>query len=77
MCGVFVPMELLSDSVKRAGQFLPAYWYTMVNEMINGTAVFDKIKLVSYIGIEAAFVAAFAAVALLLFKLKFSSVRQS
>lgn len=77
LCGVFVPMELLSDSVKRAGQFLPAYWYTMVNEMINGTAVFDKIKLVSYIGIEAAFVAAFAAVALLLFKLKFSSVRQS
>lgn len=77
LCGVFVPMGLLSDNVKRAGQFLPAYWYTMVNEMINGTAVFDKIKLFTYIGIEGAFAAAFAAVALLLFKLKFSAVRQS
>lgn len=38
LCGVFVPMNMLSDSVKSAGQFLPAYWYTRCNDVLAGAS---------------------------------------
>lgn len=30
LCGIFVPRELLSDTVSSLGRFLPAYWYVNV-----------------------------------------------
>lgn len=33
LCGAFVPLEILGSNVKKAAQFLPVYWY----EVINGT----------------------------------------
>lgn len=34
LCGIFVPRELLSDSVANIGRFLPAYWYMNVENAI-------------------------------------------
>ena len=36
LCGVFVPMNMLADSVQTVAQFLPAYWYTRCNDMLGG-----------------------------------------
>lgn len=34
LCGVFVPMEILGKSVQTAAQFLPFYWYEVVNQTL-------------------------------------------
>ena len=36
LCGVFVPLWLLSDSVIAFSRFLPTYWYINNNNMISG-----------------------------------------
>lgn len=36
LCGVFVPLWMLSDSVVAFSKFLPAYWYIKTNNMISG-----------------------------------------
>ena len=36
LCGVFVPLWMLSDSVVAFSKFLPAYWYIKNNNMISG-----------------------------------------
>lgn len=36
LCGVFVPMSMLSGSVQAVARFLPAYWYTRCNDMLGG-----------------------------------------
>lgn len=73
LCGVFVPMSLLSDGVQAVGRFLPAYWYIKANAMITGTEMFSSAKIAQYLGIEAGFAIALAAVTMLVFKLKLRS----
>ena len=34
LCGIFVPRELLSDTVSSFGRFLPAYWYINVENAL-------------------------------------------
>lgn len=34
LCGIFVPRELLSDSVASFGRFFPAYWYVNVEDAL-------------------------------------------
>lgn len=34
LCGVFVPLELMNKGVKTAAQFLPVYWYEVVNNLL-------------------------------------------
>ena len=36
LCGVFVPLWMLSDKVLAFSKFLPAYWYIRNNDMISG-----------------------------------------
>lgn len=36
LCGVFVPLWLLSDKVVAFSKFLPAYWYIRNNNMVSG-----------------------------------------
>lgn len=57
LCGVFVPISVLSDGVIAAARFLPAYWYIKANEMLNGNEAFDGGKLAGYLAIELAFAA--------------------
>ncbi len=37
LCGVFVSTELMSESVLKAAQFLPLYWYVSAVKYINDT----------------------------------------
>lgn len=34
LCGVFVPLELMNKGVKTVAQFLPVYWYEVVNGLL-------------------------------------------
>ena len=36
LCGVFVPLEVLGKGVQTAAQFLPFYWYEVVNQTLAG-----------------------------------------
>ncbi|MDY3249933.1 MAG: ABC transporter permease [Candidatus Choladocola sp.] len=33
--GVFVPLEMLGDGVKKISQFLPTYWYSVINGILG------------------------------------------
>lgn len=57
LCGVFVPLSILSEGVQTVSRFLPAYWYIKANDMIVGRETFDGAKLAGYMGIQLAFVA--------------------
>lgn len=72
LCGVFVPQELLTESVLAIGRFFPVYWYTKANNMLFGMSggVFSTKEYLVCIGIEALFAIAFFAVAALLVKQK-------
>lgn len=35
LCGVFVPLEILGEGVKKVVQFLPVYWYEVINETLG------------------------------------------
>ena len=73
LCGVFVPLSLLSDSVIAAAKFLPAYWYVKVIEMLKGTEAFDGKRLAMYMLIESGFAIALMLIALVVNRMKYSS----
>lgn len=35
LCGAFVPIEILGNNVKKVSQFLPVYWYEIINENLG------------------------------------------
>ena len=35
LCGAFVPVQWLPDSVLKAAHILPAYWYIQTNEFLK------------------------------------------
>lgn len=41
LCGAFVPMEWLPDSVLKIAHILPSYWYIKTNEYLKGLEVFN------------------------------------
>lgn len=57
-CGVFVPMDMLSDQVLAFARLLPAYWFTRCNNMLGGLSKesFDAASYLTYLGIEFGFV---------------------
>lgn len=58
LCGVFVPMELLSDGVIKIAHFLPVYWYEKAISEIDRGASMDVSQLFMFMGIEILFAAA-------------------
>lgn len=65
LCGVFVPMEFLSDTVIKIAHFLPAYWYqlALIHVQKHGT---DNIgKTFSYMGIQILFALALVTVGII------------
>ena len=58
LCGIFVPLSVLGDSVAAAGRFLPGYWYTLANNMLCGDDPFDGAKYAGCLGIQLGFAAA-------------------
>lgn len=41
LCGAFVPVEWLPDSVLKVAHILPSYWYIQTNELLKTIEVFD------------------------------------
>ncbi len=66
LCGVFVPQEVLSDSVLKIAHFLPGYWYLDALKTIEQYG-FDKIgSIVPSMGIQLLFAAALIVVAMII-----------
>ncbi len=60
-CGVFVPMDVLGKGVKTFAQFLPFYWYEIVNQLLAENVDFTRsqqFKICQGLGIQALFAAA-------------------
>lgn len=60
LCGVFVPLWMLSDKVLAFSKFLPGYWYIKSNNMISGFTG-EAVSMDTYlrnIGIQLLFAAA-------------------
>ena len=73
LCGVFVPVSLLSEGVRSVSRFLPVYWYEQVVEIIADNAVFSTEqfqKIWQCIGIQLLFAAAILSVGLVISKYK-------
>ena len=73
LCGVFVPVSLLSEGVRSVSRFLPVYWYEQVVKIIADNAVFSTEqfqKIWQCIGIQLLFAAAILSVGLVISKYK-------
>lgn len=60
-CGVFVPMDVLGKGVKAFAQFLPVYWYEIVNQLLAENVDFtgsQQFKVCQGLGIQVLFAAA-------------------
>lgn len=64
LSGIFVPMELLSDTVIKIAHFLPAYWYEKAVLTIENFVQSDFMNIVMYMGIELLFALAIVVVGL-------------
>ncbi len=73
LCGVFVPQSIMSASVLKFSQFLPAYWYVKANHLIGSLSdiSLEQLKaILGCLGIELLFAAALFAAALAISKKK-------
>nr|WP_294490764.1 ABC transporter permease [uncultured Mediterraneibacter sp.] len=73
VCGVFVEMDLLSSGVKKVAQFLPVYWYETVNNLLTEHGSITggiRLQVLSGIGIQIVFAAAFVSITLVVAKRK-------
>lgn len=71
-CGIFIPMEVLSDKVLSVARFLPAYWYVRANNMIADITQFSLNEVVQCYLIQLGFAAAMVIITLLVRKVKYS-----
>ncbi|GAX46589.1 ABC transporter permease [Pseudolactococcus reticulitermitis] len=73
LCGVFVPLSMLSPAIKKITQFLPVYWYEVTNDLIGYQSTFNatqKLELYKGFGIQLLFVIALLSVGMLIGKLR-------
>ena len=73
LCGVFVPMELLGDGVRKINRFLPVYWYESINTTLGShSTLTSEVRTTILQGflIQAAFAAACLCITLAIVKKK-------
>ncbi len=70
LCGVFVPMEVLSDTVIKIAHFLPVYWNVKAVNLIAVYESSDLGELLSYMGIQLLFAAAIICVGMVVARRK-------
>ncbi|GFH42469.1 hypothetical protein Hs30E_10200 [Lactococcus hodotermopsidis] len=71
--GVFIPLSMLSTSVKMFSKFLPVYWYEVTNQLIGYHTKFNqtqRLELCKGYGMQLLFVLAFLSLAMLIGKLR-------
>lgn len=75
LCGVFVPQNMLGETVTNIGRFFPAYWFVKGNNMLAGLCgeIYHTGDFMVCIGIQLAFAAALLCVTLLVSKTKQTS----
>lgn len=67
LCGVFVPLDIMNKGVKKVSQFLPVYWYEVVNEQLSSFGTLTgkgKEMVLQGIGLQFVFVVALVCAAL-------------
>lgn len=72
-CGVMVPLDVLSDSLKKVSQFLPVYWYEIVNTIVGNNKTFTDTQqwnINKGIGIQLLFAVAILGVGMAISKYK-------
>ena len=72
LCGIFIPMEVLSDKVLSVARFLPAYWYVKANNMIADIEPFSAGDVLLCFIVEAGFALMLIMLTLLVRKVKYS-----
>ncbi len=55
LCGVFVPLEFLSDTIIKIAHFLPVYWNVKAIQVIGGVAKGSTSTVFAYMGIQILF----------------------
>ena len=72
LCGVFVPMEVMSSKVLMVSHFLPLYWFSRAIQYINDHSVKAVMgpAFCSYLGIQVLFGIGFFMIGLIIFKKK-------
>ncbi len=71
--GIFVPLELLGDTMKNIARFTPTYWYIQSNNAIIGVEKFSDINIEEFAmgcGVQILFAAAFFCIGLAVLKHK-------
>ena len=71
--GVFVPLSVLNDTVRKIAKFVPAYWYEEINDNLAEYALLPsdiEREVWEGIGIQFLFAAAFLGIALVISKYK-------
>ena len=72
LCGIFIPMEVLSDGVLSVARFLPAYWYVKANNMIADIEPFSRSSVLTCYLVEFGFAVMLIILTLLVRKVKYS-----
>lgn len=73
LCGVFVPLEILGKGVRTFAQFLPVYWYEVVNDILARNVDFTSAQRTTIwqgYGIQVLFAVAIFAAGMIVSKLK-------
>ena len=65
-CGIFVPLSIMGEGIKKIGRLLPAYWYISINDMLCGRETLESSKMISCFVIEALFGIVMAGAALVI-----------
>lgn len=73
LCGVFVPLDIMSKGVKTVAQFLPVYWYEKANDRISEFGNITgsvRTEILQAIGIQLVFAVAIVSISLVTVKKK-------
>lgn len=74
ICGVFVPLDVLSDGLLNISRFFPLYWMVCANELTKA-GNFDSNRLLMYLGIELLFAVALAVLAAMIKMTRLSRIQ--
>ncbi|MDO4556241.1 MAG: ABC transporter permease [Lachnospiraceae bacterium] len=73
LCGVFVPLDIMGENVKKVTQIFPVYWYEVINNLLgNYQTLTDNMKVTIYkgFGVQAAFAVACICVAMMISRMQ-------
>lgn len=73
ICGIFIPMNMLGNSVVSVARFLPAYWYIRANNMIADISPYSHDEVMLCYMIQILYAVALLLLTLLVRKVRFNS----